>query len=242
MTRETDRVAGADLERLERALDHDFGDRSLLELALRHSSWCHENGGLESNERLEFLGDAVIAVAVAHLLFEANPSWQEGDLTRGLHQLVDRRALARLARRLGVGVALRLGKTELQSGGYEKESILANAMEAIVGAVYLDAGLAPVTALVLEAFGDAVRAHAPRVGADPKTRFQEAVMADFGEFPLYELVLDSDVEGDDERFHVRTRVRGQVWGEGVGRTKRAAEQAAAEVALARVAPPEPGRG
>ncbi len=229
-----DQEESEDLAPLERQLGHRFRDRSLLQLALRHSSWAHEAGGLESNERLEFLGDAVIAVVVAHLLFEANPSWREGDLTRGLQQLVDRRALAAMARELGVAEALLLGRTEHQSGGREKESILADAMEAILGALYLDAGLEPVSALVRSVYGEAVREDAPPVAPDPKTRFQESVMARHGEFPCYELVHDSAIEGDNARFTVRARVGGEAWGEGVGRTKRAAERAAAEVALARV--------
>ena len=141
------------LDRLEEALDYRFERRTLLENALRHSSYTHERAaekeaGLENNERLEFLGDAVLALVVAHSLYAAKPDWREGDLTRALHALVEGRSLEKLARSFDVGAAIELGRTECQSGGQEKPSILENTMEAIVGAIYLDGGLDAATAFI----------------------------------------------------------------------------------------------
>lgn len=234
-----DESRGARLERLERSLEHRFRDRSLLETALCHSSYAHERGleagsgtpPIESNERLEFLGDAVLALVVAEALYAAKPGWREGDLTRSLHSIVEGRSLAELARSLEVGAVLRLGRTEESSGGREKPSILENAMEALIGAVYLDAGLEPVERFVRRAFEEAVAADAVRVERDPKTELQETLMAAEGEFPSYTLLTDSGVEGDDERFTVAVVSQGMSLAEGVGRTKRAAERAAAKRAL-----------
>lgn len=239
-----DEVAGAngggreaegaeDLEPLEEALGYRFSDRVLLETALCHSSYAHETEGVSSNERLEFLGDAVIGNVVAHLLFEAHPRWKEGDLTRALHRLVDKRALSELARKIDIGPYLRLGRTERRSAGETKTTILADAMEALIGAMYLDGGMEAVVALAFRAFPEALAANAPRVGRDPKTAFQERVMAETGEFPRYCILEDSGIEGDDERFHVEVRVQGEAWGAGQGRTKRSAERAAAERAMQR---------
>lgn len=228
---ERDRPPIADLER---ALGHTFVDRGLLAEALRHASYANEREGMTSNDRLEFLGDAVVGLVAGHLLFAANPDWDEGALTRALHGIVDRRGLADLSRRLAVGTHLRLGTTEQQSEGHQKESILADAMEALIGAMYLDAGLEPVRSLVRREFAEALASGAPPVDRDPKTRFQERVMARHGEFPTYALEHDSGVEGDEARFTVRALVQGVAWASGTGRTKRAAEFAAAATALARL--------
>jgi len=236
-------VSGAPVEELEEALGYRFRDPSLLDTALAHSSYAHEAGAIESNERLEFLGDAVIGLVCAHLLYAAHPDWPEGDLTRALHALVDRSGLAALARRLDVGPHLRLGRTEVESGGLDKDSILGDGMEALLGAMYLDGGIAPVEALARRAFKDAIAAGAPRVELDPKTRFQEFTMAEFGVFPTYRLVCDSGVEGDALRFSVEACVGDDVWAEGHGRSKRVAERAAAEAAYARRADfPAPAHG
>jgi len=233
---------------LEDALGHRFRDRALLERALTHASYAHEAvdgedaADIASNERLEFLGDAVIGLVVARLLFEAHPDWQEGDLTRALHACVDRRALARLARELALGERLRLGRTERRGEGAAKDSILADAMEAVIGALYLDGGLEPVEALARRVFAEALAAGAPRVGRDPKTALQERVMALRGVFPGYRLLADSGVEGDEERFRAEVRVEDEAWGSGAGRSKRRAERAAAEAALSRLRAEEQAAG
>jgi len=226
----------AALNRFEVALGAPFKNRALLEDALRHSSFAHEQAtrdtlSVVNNERLEFLGDAVLGVAVAHALYKANPDWREGELSRALHALVEGRSLTRLAQRFELGPLIRLGRTEEQSGGQEKPSILADAMEAVIGAIFLDRGLQAVMSFVEHAFGDALAADAPIVERDPKTQFQERVMASVGEFPSYRLVGDNQIEGDDQRFTVEVLVRGDALARGIGRTKRAAERLAAQGAL-----------
>jgi len=227
--------------RLEQALGHRFARRELFEAALRHSSFAHElerdgrpatdRPGLADNERLEFLGDAVLGVIVAHALYEAKPAWREGDLSRSLHALVERRSLERLARRIGVGPCLELGRTERQSGGEEKPTILADAMEALIGALYLDGGLEVAARFVRGAFGRALDVDAPRVARDPKTALQEHLMAEVGEFPTYRVVVDNGLEGDEARFTVEVLLQGEALARGVGRSKRVAERRAAETAL-----------
>jgi ribonuclease-3 len=217
---------------LERALGHEFEDRVLLEVALQHASYAHEKDGLESNDRLEFLGDAVLGLVVGHLLFEAHPDWQEGDLTRGLSQLVDRRALARLGRQLDLGSCLRLGRTEVQSEGQGKDSILADAIEAVMAALYLDGGLDAVKEFARRVFSEVLDPEAPRVIRDPKTRFQEWAMAEYAEFPSYQLTGDTGIEGHELRFSVSLSVQGEEWARATGRSKRAAERLAAERAFA----------
>lgn len=222
------------LEAFENALGHRFARRELLGVALQHSSYANEESDRVSNERLEFLGDAVIGLVVAESLYRAQPDWQEGELTRALHGLVDKRAFAALARRLDLGAHLRLGRTEKQSRGAEKDSILANAMEAVVGALYLDAGLDAVADLVARFYGDSLSGSAAPVERDAKTRLQEESMARYGEFPSYEMESDTGEEGDDHRFTARVTIQGETYGRGVGRTKRAAEFEAARAAWPKV--------
>lgn len=217
--------------RIEEALGHRFEHPELLEMALRHSSYAHECEGAESNERLEFLGDSVVGLVVAEALYRAKPDWDEGQLTRAMHSVVEGRSLANLARSLDVGSALQLGRTERQSGGAEKSSILADAMEALIGAYYLDAGLAPVQQFIERVFAQELAADAPHVERDPKTQLQEQLMAEHGVFPTYRLLSDSEVEGHEERFTVEALHDGQRLGQGIGRTKRAAERQAAARAL-----------
>ncbi|MEZ4330462.1 MAG: ribonuclease III [Myxococcota bacterium] len=217
--------------RIEAAIGHRFRRPELLATALRHASHAHETGDGESNERLEFLGDAVLGLAVAHALFEARPEWREGDLTRATHALVDARSLAQLGRALDLGSALALGRTERLSGGREKASILADAMEAVLGALYLDGGLAAVQAFVRSRFADALTAGARPVERDPKTALQERTMASVGVFPSYRVVGDSGIEGDDRRFTIEVVLRGEALARATDRTKRAAEREAARIAL-----------
>lgn len=223
------------LETLEGALEYHFIDRSRLVHALQHSSFSHDRradrAAGRSNERLEFLGDSVLGLVVAHALYAAKPDWDEGRLTRALHSIVERRSLAPLARSLGVGPALRLGRTERQSSGEDKDSILADAMEAIIGAIYLDGGLAAARAFIERVFSDALAADAPEVERDPKTALQERTMAETGAFPSYAVIRDSEIEGDDDRFEVEVVLEDVRLATAIGRTKRAAERKAAARAL-----------
>jgi ribonuclease-3 len=218
---------------VEAALGHRFADGSLLETALAHASYANEVDGSRGNERLEFLGDAVLDLVVARMLFEAHPEWTEGDLTRTRAALVNTRALARRARVLELGAHVRLGRTERKTGGSEKDSILACLLEALIGALYLDGGLAPAERFVRRILSDALAEGVAPHRGDPKTRFQEWAHAQLRATPRYALVADSGVENDDARFEVEVHVSEQLWGRGRGRTKRRAEQAAAHEALAR---------
>ncbi len=215
-------------------LGHRFADRSLLETALSHPSYSYEREAGRSNERLEFLGDAVLDLVVSERLYRTNPNWTEGELTRARAALVNTEALAERSRKLGFVKFLRLGKTERRTGGVEKDSILGNLFEALVGAVYLDGGLPPVVRLIEAEFAEALVGGLPIPERDVKTRFQEWAHAVHRSTPTYHTLSDSGLDDDSERFHVEVLLGGSVVGEGRGRTKRLAERAAAEAGLAAV--------
>ena len=219
---------------LERRLGHRFRDRDLLETALTHRSFAHEQGGGDHYERLEFLGDAVLGLVAAERLYRLHPDDPEGELSKRKAFLVSQAVLAGRARELGLGEALRVGVGEERSGGREKTSLLADAMEALIGAVYLDGGLASAREVVeaLLAAGAARPAHGAR---DPKTRLQEVAQGRGWELPVYR-VLDATGPDHAKRFRVECRLRGEAVGAGEGRSKKAAEQAAAAAALERLAP------
>ncbi len=219
----------SDPDPLERALGHRFQDRALRETALAHPSWSHEREeGSRGNERLEYLGDAVLGLAVAHLLYQAHGGWHEGDLTRARAALVNKRALAERARALELGPFVKLGRTEELTGGEEKDSVLANALEALIGAVYLDAGFEAAAGVVERVFADGLDG-APR--RDAKTELQEWAHAARRGTPRYRTVGDSGVEDDEQRFTVEVEVGAETLGRGIGRSKRLAERAAARDAL-----------
>ena len=221
-----------DIAALEEALDYRFRDPTLAALALTHPSLAYEHDGSRGNERLEFLGDAVLGLAIAALLFEREPTWNEGDLTRARAGMVNRRSLAEQARTLGLRELVRLGRTEERSQGRDKESILANCFEAVVGALYVDGGFAAALPLVERCFAALLAAGPAR--RDPKTAFNEWAHAAQRPTPSYHTVGDTGVEDGDDRFTVEVRVGSEPYGRGVGRTKRAAETAAAEQGLLRV--------
>ena len=228
-------MSGSDpaVDRLGAALGYRFSDEERALRALSHPSYSHEaSAGDRGNERLEFLGDAVLDLVVGEALFAAHPDWNEGRLTRARAAWVRRESLAERGRELGLPDLVRLGRTELRSGGADKDSILANTLEAVVGALYLDGGLAPVQALVQRWLG--AEADGGSVGGrDAKTAFQEWAHAELRETPSYHTVGDSAVEDDALRFTVEVRVAGEVWGAGSARSKRLAERAAAQAALER---------
>lgn len=215
---------------LEDALGHRFRDPTLLETALSHASHAHEAEGSRGNERLEYLGDAVLDLVVARLLYDAHPDWAEGELTRARAALVNRKALAARARGLELGRFLKLGRTELRSGGAEKDSVLADAFEALVGAVYLDGGFDRCLEVLRALLGAVVTELPPR---DAKTELQEWAHAAWQLTPRYRTVGDTGQEDDEQRFTVEVRIGETVWACGVGRSKRSAERAAAREALAR---------
>jgi ribonuclease-3 len=213
-----------------RALNHRFSDPALLRQALTHRSL-----GTPNNERLEFLGDGVLNMVVAELLYRARPGATEGDLSRLRARLVREETLAEIARELALGDELRLGSGELKSGGYLRDSILSDALEAIVGAVFLDAGFAAARALVADWMQARVAALPDaEVLKDAKTRLQELLQGRGVPLPVYELV---DESGADHARRFTVRVRVPLLDAPVTATagsRRRAEQRAASGALERI--------
>ncbi|GAC1442745.1 MAG: ribonuclease III [Mycobacteriales bacterium] len=201
----------------------------LLERALTHRSFAYEHGGLPTNERLEFLGDAVLGVIVTDALYRTHPDLPEGQLAKLRASVVNTRALAGVARSLDLGRWLRLGKGEEVTGGNDKASILADTMEALIGAVYLDRGLDAATRMVRALF-DPLMTAATEDGAalDWKTSLQELTAARGLGVPEY-VVAES---GPDhaKSFTAQARIQGDARGQGAGRSKKEAEQQAAEAA------------
>jgi len=221
------------IDGLADAIGYEFDDPGLAELALSHPSHAHEHDGSRGNERLEFLGDAVLDLAVSELQYRIHPDWSEGDLTRSRAALVNKAALAERARSIGIDRFVRLGRTERRSDGQNKDSVLANCLEAVIGAIHLDGGYEQVRAWIERVFADGFAVGEAPETRDAKTRFQEWSHAEFGATPRYRTVHDSGRENDDERFTVEVIVSDEVWGVGVGRSKRVADRAAAAAALDR---------
>jgi len=201
-------------------------DDALLELALTHRSYAYEHGGAPNNERLEFLGDSVLGQAVTVKLFTENPNLDEGDLAKRRASVVSTVALAEVARTIGLGAYLRLGRGEDQSGGRMKASILADTVEAIIGATYIGAGADAATGLVLRLIGPLL-ADPARSGAamDPKTSLQEAAALHGAPAPVY--VITSTGPDHSKTFHATATVPGLVSASGEGTSKKHAEMAAA---------------
>lgn len=216
-------------DRLEKALGHAFSDASILQEALTHSSYASEHPGTGHNERFEFLGDAVLQLAVTEFLFATYPHLPEGQMAKIRAASVSGVELTAVAHTLDLGAHLRLGRGEEASGGRHKQSILADAMEALLAAIYLDAGYPTARRIILELWEERIRAKATSPGRlDYKTRLQELLAADQRR-PDYELEADGP---DHARiFTAVVRVDGAVWGRGVGRSKKEAEQDAARQAL-----------
>jgi ribonuclease-3 len=210
---------------------HRFADPALLQQALRHRS-----AGAPHNERLEFLGDALVNLFVAEALYARWPKVDEGALTRARAELVRESSLAQIARDLDLGARLTLGPGEMKSGGHRRDSILADAVEALVAAIYLDAGFETCRAAVLPWFEPAMAALPPpnKVGKDAKTRLQEWLQGRQKPLPVYTLLAE---EGDEHARVFRvgcTLAQPALVTEGEGTSRRAAEQVAAEAALARI--------
>ncbi|HEX5945776.1 MAG TPA: ribonuclease III [Acidimicrobiales bacterium] len=220
------------LDELAERLGVNVESPGVLAPALVHRSWCAENPGHDSNERLEFLGDAVLGVIITDHAYHAYPTLSEGELTDVRKAVVNAVTLAEVADELTLGDYLLLGKGEEQSGGREKPSILADALEAVLGAVYVSAGMQEAHDLVLRLLGSRVaEAHAGGPGGqDYKSRLQELAARHFDESPRYETLA----EGPDHarRFHVTVAVGGEARGTGDGRSKKQAEQVAARDAYA----------
>ncbi|GAB2794305.1 ribonuclease III [Dyella kyungheensis] len=210
-------------------LAYRFRDPALAQLALTHRS-----AGRPNNERLEFLGDALLGVMVAEVLYEAHPNASEGEMSRLRAQLVNGQALAVIARELELGDELKLGSGELKSGGFRRDSILADAFEALVAAVYLDAGFEACRTVVRGLFEPLVAA-IPRSSKDAKTRLQEHLQAHGWPLPQYDLI-DSHGEDHAKTFDVSCDITepAPIRADGRGSSRRAAEQDAAETVLRRL--------
>lgn len=221
------------MKTLEERLGYQFKNRSLLENALTHSSYANEHRdlGISSNERLEFLGDSVLGMVVADHLYREHPQMPEGELTRTRAAMVCEGSLFEVARGLELGKYLRLGKGEDSGGGRERPSILADATEAVLAAVYLDGGIAQARRLIRTLIlGNEEEMSASR---DYKTALQELIQKTSGQKLTYRLVGE---EGPDhaKRFSVEVELNGVTVGAGEGRTKKAAEQNAAKAAIAKL--------
>ena len=225
------------LAKLETSLGHRFEKPELLERAVTHRSWAHERLKRESeekirgaeNELLEFIGDSVLGLAIAEQLYAKNPNAAEGDLTLMKHRLVSTATLAAIGDSLDLGSYLRLGRGEEASGGREKPQLLANVLEAIIGAIFIDSGYVAARAFVSRIFADELKSVTPKSSVDYKTLLQERLQAKKMSAPTYTLIR-SEGQPHDRTFHVEA-----VWAEGKaagsGRSIKAAEMMAASEAL-----------
>lgn len=218
------------MKTLEEKLGYRFQDISLLEKALSHSSYANEHhlGGINSNERLEFLGDSVLGMVVADSLYRTFPELPEGDLTRLRASLVCENSLVLVAQALELGAYLRLGKGEEACGGRTRPSIIADAVEAVLAAVYLDGGIGEARRLI-ERFILSNLSRAHEANRDHKTALQELVQRRSGQVLSYHLIGES---GPDhaKQFTMEVRLNGEAVGSGTGRSKKEAEQMAARAA------------
>ncbi len=216
------------LDRIQEAVGHSFRDPELLSTAMLHRSFTAEHALDDSYERLEFLGDAVLQLSVTDYLYEEYPTMAEGEMAKVRAAVVNERALAQLAREWSLGAALRLGRGEEMTGGREKESILSDAVEAVLGAVYVDAGFETVRRLILRHWSDLVDERAAFPGRlDYKTRLQER-LARLGLRPRY--AVEEDGPEHAKEFTAKVWADGELLGEGSGRSKKRAEQDAARAA------------
>jgi ribonuclease-3 len=214
------------------ALGYRFEDQALLEEALMHPSRANEVPGRQAdNQRLEFFGDAILDFLISQLLFLRYPEAREGELTRLRAALVDEANLARVAATLELGAYLALGKGEEKSGGREKKSILADACEALLAAVYLDGGITAARRVVKKLFADSAETAGGTVSGDYKTELQEFAQSRLATAPRYEVVA-AEGPDHDRSYTVRVLLNDAAVGEGRGSSKKEAQQAAARQALA----------
>jgi ribonuclease-3 len=220
-------------DQAEERLGVTFKNRHTLHEAFVHRSYMNEfpADGQESNERLEFFGDAVLSYVVAERLFRDCPDCDEGDLTEWRGFLVRRDSLAAFARRVGLGEFLLLGRGEEAAGGRERAQNLASLFEAVVGAIAIDRGLTVARKFIFDALGDELNLQGRPTPVDPKSKLQEVVQARWQRAPTYRTVHE---EGPEHRkiFTVEAQIQGEVLGSGIGHSKQEAEREAAKAALA----------
>lgn len=222
---------------LQQRISYDFRDPVLLERALTHRSFANENKIAEHNERMEFLGDAVLSLIISERLMNLRPAAPEGELSRSRAAVVSAPTLAAVARDIGLGDFLRLGRGEDQTGGREKESLLADALEALVASLYLDGGLSAAATFIDRHFDGPIRSvRGP--GADFKTALQELCQERARVLPEYRVVSQTGPD-HEKQFTIELSITGTVYGTGTGRSKKEAEQRAAKEALERLRSQEP---
>lgn len=223
------------IQRFQTTLGYEFANTDLLMEALRHSSYVNEQNDemLRDNERLEFLGDAVLNLAIGHLLSHSYPEMHEGDLSRIRANLVNETRLSEVARSIELGDHLLLGKGEIQTNGREKNSLLANAFEAVTAAIYLDGGYDTALAIIDRHFRQLVdTAQDLNVGMDFKSRLQEEAQGSLKAIPSYAVIQESGPD-HDKTFRVQMTV-GSIKAEGIGKSKKTAEQEAARRGLMQI--------
>ena len=232
-------MRGRTMEKLEQKLQYTFRNPALLAEALNHSSYAneHRGGGVASNERLEFLGDAILGFVTAEHLFKTYGQLPEGDLTRIRAALVCEQSLYEVARHLELGQYLKLGKGEEAGGGRQRQSILADAVEAVFAAIYLDSDIQSISAIIHRILLDKADAHVVEERKDYKTTLQELVQREEGQTLTYQLAGESGPD-HNKTFRFEVLINGDCAGEGVGHSKKEAEQAAARDALKRLSPEE----
>lgn len=225
-------MLNADHAELQRKLLYEFKNTNLLDESLRHSSFVNEQAdtGMRDNERLEFLGDAVLNLVIGDILMQRHPDSNEGDLSRMRANLVNEAQLATIARSINLGSYLQLGKGEIQTNGREKNSILADTFEAVMAALYLDGGFDAAFKTIDRHFSPLIESvTAPMANYDYKSQVQEFVQVTQHEMPIYTVIHESGPD-HDKTFQVRLQLQ-QLHAEGIGKSKKTAEQDAARKAL-----------
>lgn len=218
-------------QEIERALGHSFNDRALLAEAMTHRSYANERqGDLPDNERLEFLGDAVLDLVISQYLMTSQPGSAEGELTRIRADVVSLPSLAGLAKTLDIGTGLLLGRGEERSGGRHKASLLADTLEALFGAVFTDGGFEAARRVILPLFAPLLEQAISEEGQDYKSRLQELLQASQRPLPVYRLT-EASGPAHARIYCVEVLIDDRAHGSGQGRTKKSAEQAAARAAL-----------
>jgi ribonuclease-3 len=219
------------LSEIQQRIGHRFRDPALLERSLTHTSYANENKVPSHNERMEFLGDSVLNLVVSEYLMNACPDSTEGDLSRLRAAVVSEPALAAVARDIGLGPFILLGRGEEQTGGRDKDSLLANSLEALIAAIYIDSGKEQAEAFILRFFEDGIKRTCTSGGSfDYKTRLQELCQDRLKQLPDYRIVSETGPD-HQKQFEVEVSIKGQVFGRGLGKSKKEAEQRAAKEAL-----------
>jgi ribonuclease-3 len=220
------------LSDIPQRIGYAFKDTELLERALTHKSYANENKVPYHNERMEFLGDAVLGLVISENLMKLYPDSTEGDLSRLRAAVVSEPTLAAVSRKIGLGDYLLLGKGEDQTGGRNKDSLLADCLEALIAAVYLDAGKDAAESLIIRLFEEVIKKTSASGGSlDYKTELQERCQEQLKQLPEYRIVSETGPD-HQKQFEMEVWIKGQLAGRGIGKSKKEAEQRAAREALA----------